>query len=33
VVPMTTGYAPPQPAPDLRAGIAVPKSVSRLGSG
>ncbi|HEY2297625.1 MAG TPA: pyridoxamine 5'-phosphate oxidase family protein [Jatrophihabitans sp.] len=33
VVPMTTGYAPPRPAPDLRAGIAVPDSVLRLGSG
>ena len=27
VVPMTRGYATPQPAPDLRAGIAVPASV------
>jgi uncharacterized protein len=30
VVPMTTGYAAPRPAPDLRAGIAVPASVRRL---
>ena len=33
VVPMTTGYAPPQQAPDLRAGIAIPESVLGLGSG
>ncbi|HEY8302125.1 MAG TPA: pyridoxamine 5'-phosphate oxidase family protein [Jatrophihabitans sp.] len=30
VVPMTSGYAAPLPAPDLRAGIAVPPSVERL---
>jgi len=33
VVPMTTGYAPPQQAPDLRVGIAIPESVLGLGSG
>ena len=32
VVPMTSGYAAPRPAPDLRAGIAVPPSVLALGS-
>ncbi len=30
VVPMTSGYAAPLPAPDLRAGIAVPPSVERF---
>ena len=30
VVAMTSGYAAPRPAPDLRAGIAVPPSVERL---
>lgn len=30
VVPMTMGYGPPAPAPDLRPGIAVPLSVRRL---
>jgi nitroimidazol reductase NimA-like FMN-containing flavoprotein (pyridoxamine 5'-phosphate oxidase superfamily) len=30
VVPMTTSYGPPQPAPDLRAGIDAPESVLRL---
>jgi len=33
VVPMITSYAAPQPAPDLRAGIDVPGSVRRFGSG
>jgi nitroimidazol reductase NimA-like FMN-containing flavoprotein (pyridoxamine 5'-phosphate oxidase superfamily) len=31
VVPMRTTYAAPRPAPDLRAGIPVPPSVTRLG--
>lgn len=31
VVPLTTAYGRPLPAPDLRAGIAVPESVRRLG--
>lgn len=31
VVPMTTGYAEPAAAPDLRAGVDVPDSVRRLG--
>jgi hypothetical protein len=31
VVPMTSGYADPRPAPDLRDGIAVPESVRRFG--
>jgi nitroimidazol reductase NimA-like FMN-containing flavoprotein (pyridoxamine 5'-phosphate oxidase superfamily) len=31
VVPMRTVYDAPQPAPDLRAGIAVPASVTALG--
>lgn len=31
VVPLRTGYAPPIPNPDLRAGIAVPASVLALG--
>jgi hypothetical protein len=30
VVPIDTGYGPARPAPDLRAGIAVPDSVSAL---
>jgi hypothetical protein len=30
VVPILTGYGPPQAAPDLRAGIDVPPSVSRI---
>jgi hypothetical protein len=33
VVPMTTGYAPARPAPDLRAGIEIPESVRAFGSG
>lgn len=33
VVPMTTTYATPAPAPDLRSGIAVPPSVLALGDG
>jgi len=33
VVPMITRYAAPAPAPDLRAGIAVPPSVLALGDG
>ena len=32
VVPMTSGYAAPLPAPDLRPGIAVPPSVERFGT-
>lgn len=32
VVPMTSGYAAPLPAPDLRAGIPVPASVLAFGS-
>ncbi|HKC27935.1 MAG TPA: pyridoxamine 5'-phosphate oxidase family protein [Jatrophihabitans sp.] len=30
VVPLVTGYGPPRPAPDLRAGIPVPHSVRAL---
>ena len=30
VVPIVTGYAQPRPAPDLRAGITVPASVTAL---
>lgn len=30
VLPMVVGYAPPRPAPDLRAGIGVPASVTAL---
>lgn len=30
VVPLTAGYAAPLPAPDLRAGIAMPRSVLTL---
>ena len=30
VVPMVTGYGSPRPAPDLRTGIEVPPSVTRL---
>jgi hypothetical protein len=31
VVPMTTAFGEPVPAPDLRGGITVPDSVRRLG--
>ena len=30
VVPQRTGYGAPQPAPDLRSGIALPASVRQL---
>jgi hypothetical protein len=30
VVPLVTGYGQPRPAPDLRAGITVPASVTAL---
>jgi hypothetical protein len=30
IVPLVSTYGPPSPAPDLRAGIAVPPSVIRL---
>ena len=33
IVPMVTSYAAPRPAPDLRAGIDVPDSVRRFGTG
>jgi nitroimidazol reductase NimA-like FMN-containing flavoprotein (pyridoxamine 5'-phosphate oxidase superfamily) len=32
IVPLTTGFGQPVPAPDLRAGIEVPASVRRLGA-
>jgi uncharacterized protein len=31
VVPLTTSYGPPRPAPDLRPGVPVPPSVRGLG--